>query len=156
MNARLFAVAIALAFLPAIGRAQKQSCPYINTETTSGALQQTATLTVRQQGPEGDVCDFVAGEGKMQRRLYVVVKPSADPERGYAKLREVCAGEPRVVNALGNEAWSCQLQSVPNGEAIFGRVRDTVFFVQMSGIPDDAILQDKASLAAEQVALNLY
>jgi hypothetical protein len=155
MKAVAFAVAPLMLALPVFGHAQ-QSCPYINTETTSGALQTPATLTVRQQTPDGDVCDFLAGVGKMKRRLYVLVKPTPDTEHAYAKFREVCAGKPQVVNALGNEAWSCQLRSIPNGEAIFGRVRDTVFFVQMSGISDNAILQDKVSLAAEQVANNLY
>ena len=155
MKALPFAALTVLLALPAVGRSQR-SCPYINTETVSGALQQPATLSVRQQTPEGDVCDFLAGEGKMKRRLYVRVKTTTDPQHDYAKSREVCAGKPQVVNALGNEAWSCQLRCIPHGEAIFGRVRDTMFFIQMSGIPDDAILRDKASLAAEQVANNLF
>ena len=155
MNAASFALATVILASPWSACAQ-QSCPYINTETTSGALQQTATLAVRRQTPEGDVCDFLAGEGKTGRRLYVLVKPASDLERDYRKLGEVCAGKPQVLHALGNEAWSCPLRNVPDSEAIFGRVRDTLFFVQISGIADKAVLQDKVSLAAEQVANTLY
>ncbi|MDE1156094.1 MAG: hypothetical protein PW735_10235 [Acidobacteriaceae bacterium] len=144
--------------LPTAAHAQQAmpSCPYINTETTSGALGLPATLALREQSEAGDLCNFTAGRGKAERRLYVVVRPMQELEADYKKARSHCAGEVTPVNALGNDAWSCTPRGVSAAGAIFGRVRDTFFWVQMSGIAESAVLSDKLSLAAEQVANNLY
>lgn len=155
MRLLLLASLIGSFYLHPICLAQK-TCPYINTATTSGALGEMAVLAVRQETGAGDICEYVAGKGKEKRSLYVSVRPANDAKRDFSQSAEGCGGKPDVVHALGNEAWSCRLHGRAKGMAIFGRVRDTLFVVRMTGIPDHAVLEDKTALAAEQVANNLY
>jgi hypothetical protein len=134
----------------------QETCPYINTATTSGALEAQAQLSARSNSNAGDVCKYSAGQGNDKRGLYVVVRTVSLSQQHFSNSEKRCVNKPKAVHALGNEAWSCKLQGSSHGLAIFGRVRDKLFIVQLTGLTNDDVLQDKTALAAEQVANNLY
>jgi hypothetical protein len=142
----------------------KDSCPWINEATASGALDGAVTATVSHpemsKDPDVATCVFVHQIGATGIELRIEVETL----RGaYAAYAERCGQDGTPLRAIGNEAVTCSYTDKKRkkwvSEQVVGRVREHAFTVRVSSSaasPDRKVLQEKAQKMAEQLAGFLF
>ena len=118
-------------------------CPFLNAATAAGIMG--AAVQAGKTATE-DSCLFAAKLSEL--RIQVTAKPAKHPA-GCATL-----------TGIGNEAVACghKQNAGQRAEQVFGRVRGQFFEIRLT-TSDPALvpsLRDKAQLAAEMVAGNLF
>ena len=150
------------------GRSEaKDSCPWINEATASGALNGTVTATVThpEMSKDADVatCVFLRQSGTTGIELRIEVETLSGASGAYAAYAERCGPDGTPLRAIGNEAVTCSYPDKKRkkwvSEQVVGRVRDHAFTVRVSSSaasPDRKVLQEKAQKMAEQLAGYLF
>jgi hypothetical protein len=151
-------------FLFATGAAHAQaSCPWLNVATASGTLNGPAALDVSQADPDQMTCAFrYRNQGKVYA-LQIEVWAHQDVSRGLAAELSACTAPGTALHAIGNEAVLCaEDQRGSHGDAVVGRVRDSIFRVTITttalndpAMPRD-VLEQKVRDTAEAVAGSLF
>jgi hypothetical protein len=158
--------AFVLLCLPSSSEA-KESCPWINKATASGALEGTVSATVShpEMSKDTDVatCVFMHQSGSTGIELRIEVETLSAASGAYAAYAERCGQDGVPLRAIGNEAVMCSHADKNRkkwvSEQVVGRVRDHVFTVRVSSnaaSPDRKVLQEKARKMAEQLAGFLF
>ena len=158
----------ALVLLCVPGRNEaKDSCPWINEATASGALDGAVTVIVTRPEMSKDTddatCVFMRQNGSTGIELRIEVETLHGAPGAYAAYAERCGPDGVPLRAIGNEAVKCSYTDKKRkkwvSEEVVGRVRDHAFTVRISssaGIPDRNVLREKARKMAEQVAGFLF
>jgi hypothetical protein len=145
----------------------KDSCPWINEATASGALDGavTATVTRPEMSKDTDVatCVFLHQSGSTGIELRIEVETLRGAPGAYTAYAERCGPDGTPVRAIGNEAVTCSYTDKKRkkwvSEQVVGRVRDHAFTVRVSSSaasPDRSVLREKAQKMAEQLAGYLF
>jgi hypothetical protein len=145
----------------------KESCPWINQATASGALEGAVTTTVThpEMSKDADVatCVFLHQNGSTGIELRIEVETLAGAPGGYAAYAQTCGPDGVPLRAIGNEAVMCSHADKSRkkwvSEQVVGRVRNHVFTVRVSsnaGSDDRDILREKARKMAEQLVGFLF
>jgi hypothetical protein len=145
----------------------KESCPWINEATASGALDGAVTATVTHpemsKDPDEATCIFVHQSGSTSIELRIEVETLRGAAGAYAAYAEKCGPDGTPLRAIGNEAVACSYTDKKRkkwvSEQVVGRVRDHAFTVRVSSSsasPDRKVLQEKAQKMAEQLAGFLF
>lgn len=145
----------------------KESCPWINDATASGALEGTVTATVThpEMSKDTDVatCVFLHQSGSTGIELRIEVEVLSGKPGAYAAYARRCGSDGVALRAIGNEAVTCSYEDKKKkkwmSEQVVGRVRDHVFTVRVSSnaaSADRAILREKARKMAEQLTGYLF
>jgi hypothetical protein len=145
----------------------KDSCPWINEATASGALDGavTATVSLPEISKDTDVatCVFVHQSGSTAIELRIEVEALRGAPGAYAAYAERCGPDGVPLRAIGNEAVTCSYTDKKRkkwvSEEVVGRVRDHAFTVRVSSStasPDRNALREKARKMAEQIAGFLF
>jgi hypothetical protein len=145
----------------------KESCPWINEATASGALEGavTATVTHPEMSKDTDVatCVFLHQSGSTGIELRIEVEALSGTPGAYAAYAARCGSDGVPLRAIGNEATMCSYEDKKKkkwvSEQVVGRVRDHAFTVRVSssaGSADREILREKARKIAEQLAGFLF
>lgn len=145
----------------------KDSCPWINEATASGALDGavTATVTRPEMSKDADeaTCVFVRQSGSTGIELRIEVETLNGAPGAYAAYAERCGPDGTPLRAIGNEAVTCNYTDKKRkkwvSEQVVGRVREHAFTVRVSSngaSPDRKVLQEKAQKMAEQIAGFLF
>jgi len=145
----------------------KDSCPWINEATASGALDGavTATVTHPEVSKDTDVatCIFLHQSGPTGIELRIEVETLGGAPGAYATYAQRCGADGVPLRAIGNEATICSYEDKKKkkwvSEQVVGRVRDHVFTVRVSsnaGSADRSVLREKARKMAEQLAGFLF
>lgn len=138
-------------------------CPWLNVATASGTLNGPATLAMQQPSADETVCVFRYENQKTVYSLQIEVWSHQDISKGLKTQESDCTAPEVPVRAIGNEAMLCaEDRKSASGDAIIGRVRDSIFRVSVSttahndpAMPRD-ILEQKARDTAEAVAGSLF
>lgn len=143
----------------------KNNCPWINEATAGGILGGDAVgdFTPPSTGQPA-VCTFTLTGANFTRTLRITVEIAPDTHARLQSAAEACGKNGAPLPAIGNEATICAVENrnSPPGEFVVSRVRDQLFTITFSTtLKDDPILtratlRDKAYIASEQVAGNLY
>jgi hypothetical protein len=147
--------------------AAKESCPWINEATASGALEGAVTETVThpEMSKDTDVatCIFLHQSGSTSIELRIEVEALGGAPGAYAAYAARCGANSVPLRAIGNEATICSYEDKKKkkwvSEQVVGRVRDHVFTVRVSsnaGSADRDVLREKARKMAEQLAGFLF
>jgi hypothetical protein len=147
--------------------AAKESCPWINDATASGALEGAVTETVTHPGISKDTdvatCVFLHQSGPNSIELRIEVEALSGTPGAYAAYAGRCGSEGVALRAIGNEAATCSYEDKKRkkwvSEQVVGRVRNHVFTVRVSSNADSAdrsVLREKARKMAEQLAGFLF
>jgi hypothetical protein len=145
----------------------KDSCPWINEATASGALDGAVTATVTRPETSKDTdeatCVFLHQSGSTGIELRIEVETLRGAPGAYAAYAERCGPDGVSLRAIGNEAVTCSYTDKKRkkwvSEEVVGRVRDHAFTVRVSssvGTADRNVLLEKARKIAEQVAGFLF
>jgi hypothetical protein len=145
----------------------KESCPWINKATASGALEGavTATVTPAEMNKDKDeaTCVFLHQNGVAGMELRIEVEALSGAPGAYAAYAARCGSDGVPLRAIGNQAAICPYQDKNRKkwicEQVVGRVRDHAFTVRVSSraeSPDRSALREKARKIAEQVAGFLF
>jgi hypothetical protein len=145
----------------------KDSCPWINEATASGALDGTVTATVTRpemsKDPDEATCVFVRQNGASGIDLRIEVETLRGAPGAYAPYAQKCGPDGARLRAIGNEAVTCSYTDKKRkkwvSEQVVGRVREHAFTVRVSSSaasPDRNVLREKARKIAEQVAGFLF
>jgi hypothetical protein len=145
----------------------KESCPWINEATASGALGGMVTETVihTEVSKDADVatCVFLHQSGSTGIELRIEVETLGGAPGAYASYAERCGPDGVPLRAIGNEAVMCDHADKSRkkwvSEQVVGRVRDHAFTVRVSSSaasPDRNVLREKARKMAEQLAGYLF
>lgn len=145
----------------------KDSCPWINEATASGALDGAVTATVARpemsKDPDEATCIFLHQSGSTGIELRIEVETLRGAPGAYAVYAERCGPDNVPLRAIGNEAVTCSYTDKKRkkwvSEQVVGRVRDHAFTVRVSsgvGTPDRNVLREKARKMAEQIAGFLF
>jgi hypothetical protein len=145
----------------------KESCPWINEATASGALEGAVreTVTHPEMSKDTDVatCVFLHQSGSTGIELRIEVETLSVGPGAYAAYAARCGSEGVPLRAIGNEAVMCSHADKNRkkwvSEQVVGRVRDHVFTVRVSSnaaSTDRGILREKARKIAEQLAGVLF
>jgi hypothetical protein len=145
----------------------KDSCPWINEATASGALDGAVTMTVARPGmskdPDEATCVFLRQSGATGIELRIEVETLRGAPSEYAVYAERCGPDGTALRAIGNEAVMCSYTDKKRkkwvAEQVVGRVRDHAFTVRVSSgaaSPDRSVLREKAQKMAEQLAGFLF
>jgi hypothetical protein len=145
----------------------KDSCPWINEATASGALDGAVTATVARpeisKDTEEATCIFLRQTGSSAIELRIEVETLRGAPGAYASYAETCGPDGAPLRAIGNEAVTCSYTDKKRkkwvSEQVVGRVRDHAFTVRFSSSaasPDRAVLREKARKMAEQLAGYLF
>ncbi len=144
--------------LPALCQDQ-QTCLWMNSATAGGLLSGAVTSRVIHSSKNKDdaTCTFSRGTYELQ----IIVETMAARSRQFAKFTSTCGSSAAPLKTIGNEAVACSLNPGNGGvgEQVIGRVRDRAFIIRISTNNQSiapASLLEKASIAAEQVAGNLF
>jgi hypothetical protein len=159
---------IAAGFMQAALLAQAQveapaRCPWLNVATASGTLNGPAALAMRQPAAGETVCVFRYQNQKTVYSLRIEVWAHQDITTGLKSQEADCTAPAVPLQAIGNEAMLCaDDQRTSRGDAVIGRVRDSVFRVSVTtserndpAMPRD-VLEQKARDTAEAVAGSLF
>ena len=149
------------------GNEAKDSCPWINEATASGALEGavTATVTHPEMSKDTDVatCVFMHQSGSTGIELRIEVETLSGAPAAFAAYAGRCRSNGVSLRAIGNEAVTCSFENKNKKkwicEQVVGRVRDHAFTVRVSSSaesPDRDALREKARKIAEQVAGFLF
>jgi|HubBroStandDraft_1064217.scaffolds.fasta_scaffold218950_2 hypothetical protein len=152
--------------MPSRGEA-KESCPWINEATASGALDGavTATVTHPEMSKDTDVatCVFVHQSGSTGIELRIEVETISGAHDAYAAYADRCGAAGMPLRAIGNEAMTCSYADKKRkkwvSEQVVGRVRDHAFTVRVSSNAESAdrsVLREKARKMAEHLAGFLF
>jgi hypothetical protein len=143
----------------------KNNCPWINETTAGGILGGDAVgdFTPPSTGQPA-ACTFTLTGANFTRTLRITVEVTPDTHARLQTAAEACGKNGAPLPAIGNEATVCALENrnAPPGEFVVSRVRDQLFTITFATtLKDDPILnraalKDKAYIASEQVAGNLY
>jgi hypothetical protein len=158
--------ALVLLCMPSVSKA-KESCPWINEATASGALDGSVTETVThpEMSKDADVatCVFLHQSGSTGIELRIEVGTLGGGPGAYAAYATRCGPDGVPLRAIGNEATICSYEDKKKkkwvSEQVVGRVRGHVFTVRVSSNAASAerdILREKARKIAEQVAGFLF
>jgi hypothetical protein len=151
---------LALADAPAQAHAR---CPWLNVATASGVLDGPATLTLQQPAADETVCVFRYQNRNTVYSLQIEVWAHQDIGKGLTVQESDCTAPAIPLRAMGNEAILCtdDRKSV-RGDAVIGRVRDSIFRVSLStsarndpAMPRD-VLEQKTRETAEMIAGSLF
>jgi hypothetical protein len=167
-GARLASVllgAIVLACVPS--SEAKESCPWLNEATATGALDGAVTATVTRpemsKDKEEGTCVFRRQRGSTGIELRIEVEALSAAPGTYAAYAGRCGPDGVPLRAIGNEAVMCGNADKKRkkwvSEQVVGRVRDHAFTVRVSSSaesPDRDALREKARKIAEQVAGFLF
>lgn len=145
----------------------KESCPWINEATASGALEGVVTTTVihPEMSKDADVatCVFLHQNGSNSIELRIEVETLSGAPGAYASYAETCGPDGTPLRAIGNEAVTCSYIDKKRrkwvSEQVVGRVRYHAFTVRVSSSaapPDRNVLREKARKMAEQLAGFLF
>jgi hypothetical protein len=145
----------------------KDSCPWINEATASGALDGAVTAIVihPEMSKDADVatCVFLHQSGATGIELRIEVEALSAAPGAYAAYTERCGADGVALRAIGNEAEMCSHADKKRkqwvSEQVVGRVRDHAFTVRVSSnaaSPDRKVLREKAQKMAEQLAGYLF
>lgn len=155
--------ALLLAILPLSMTARGETvCPWINKATVSGLLDSTVSLEIQSAGGNGNVCFFRSQSRSSLPSLQVVVR---NREGGHETMgyESQCNSYREPLNGIGNDAVLCDIEDHSLQRVqVTGRVRDRIFAVRLenSGRGNagmtEKMLREKAKIAAEQVAGNLF
>jgi hypothetical protein len=156
-----------VALCMASGSEAKESCPWINEATASGALEGavTATVTHPEMSKDSDVatCVFLHQSGSTGIELRIEVEALGGAPGAYATYAARCGSDGVPLRAIGNEAVMCSHADKSRkkwvSEQVVGRVRDHIFTVRVSSnarSADRDILREKARKMAEQLAGFLF
>ncbi len=150
-------------WLPALAHA-KESCPWLDAATASGALDVVVEVTVSHPlGGSADdaTCTFTQRKGATFRELRIDVQTPPEGKRTLSAYTAVCTSKPIELKAVANEALACSIAS-KNGQLaaqVVGRLRDRIFVVQIRAntawMKQEALVE-KASVLADQISGNLY
>jgi len=141
------------------------NCPWINASTVSGLLGAPATATYTGTAPfQPGACTFVAKIEGGSRALTVNVEVASEAANRVRTILGQCAAGPSRIDAIGNEAWLCEVggKKGARSDLVVGRVRDQVFSITIgSALKNDpgfdpVSIRSAASTAAEQVSGNLF
>jgi hypothetical protein len=155
---------IAAVVLLSAGTADAQArCPWLNVATASGVLQGQAVLQVQYLSASETHCIFRYRAENAEYVLQIAVKSQQDPTKGLALDGSECSAPGAPLRAIGNEAILCADDTKhARGEAVVGRVRDSLFRVVIStSSRSDSdmtreVLEQKTRNVAEQVAGSLF
>ena len=145
----------------------KDSCPWINEATASGALEGTVTASVTHPAMSKDTdeatCVFLHQSGSIGIELRIEVETLSGAPSAYAAYAERCGADSVPLRAIGNEAVMCGHADKKRkqwvSEQVVGRVRDHAFTVRVSSnaaSADRKVLREKAQKIAEQLAGFLF
>jgi hypothetical protein len=145
----------------------KESCPWINEATASGALDGAVTATVTHPEMSKDMdeatCVFLHQSGSTGIELRIEVETLRGAPGAYAAYAETCGPDGTPLRAIGNEAVTCGYTDKKRkkwvSEQVVGRVRDHAFTVRVSSSgasSDRNVLREKARKMAEQLAGYLF
>jgi hypothetical protein len=140
-------------------------CPWLNVATASGVLRssESGPMATLSQGSAA-ACSFDYHDATASRELRITVDQVKDPGRGLAAYTTQCSGATAPLQAIGNEAVACAVDTKGHtyGEQVIGRVRDQIFTVTMTtntqndpSMPREA-LEEKTRNISEQVAGALF
>jgi hypothetical protein len=145
----------------------KDSCPWINEATASGALDGAVTATVTHpdmsKDPDVATCVFLHQNGSSGIELRIEVETLTGGPSSYAAYAERCGPDGVALRAIGNEAVLCSHADKNRkkwiSEQVVGRVREHAFTVRFSSSEasaDRKVLREKARKMAEQIAGYLF
>ena len=157
------AISLYLTCISATARAAN-TCPWINEATASGLLGGDAVGTYTTSPGQPSICTFTQQSQGVVRKLVVTVEIAQDPHARMATVAQTCAANTAALNAIGNEAVTCDPADRKGevGERVVGRVRDQVFTITLlSNLKNDPILtrdalKTRSQTAAEQISGNLF
>lgn len=141
------------------------ACPWMNEMTASALLGADAKGSyAAASAAQPANCVFEGSGAGVTSTLTITVETSTDWQGRIQELLRDCHGEPRGMQAIGNEAKECEvmLPRKLRGELVVGRVRDQVFSIAIvTTMRNDPVLgpeqlENRIAAAAEQVAGNLY
>jgi hypothetical protein len=168
-QARVVSVLVGTLVLFSLPRSSeaKDSCPWINEATASGALDGAVTATVTHPEMSKDTdeatCVFLRQSGSTGIELRIEVETLSGAPGAYAAYAERCGPDGTPLRAIGNEAVTCSYTDKKRkkwvSEQVVGRVREHAFTVRVSSSaasPDRKVLQEKAQKMAEQLAGYLF
>jgi hypothetical protein len=151
--------------MPSVSEA-KDSCPWLNEATASGALEGPVTATVthpkKDKGTDDATCEFVHQNGSATVVLRVEVETLSEAPATFAAYAARCGSNSAPLRAIGNEAVTCGFEDKRKNwvsEQVVGRVRNQAFTVRMSSSAksaDRTALREEARKMAEQVAGFLF
>jgi hypothetical protein len=144
--------------------AQAQArCPWLNIATASGVLNGPATLALQQPATDDTICVFQYQNQHTVYSLQIEVRAHQDISKGLKSQQSNCTAPGTPLQAIGNEATLCaDDQRSLHGDAVIGRVRDSIFRVSVSTSARNdpamprAALEQKARDVAEQIAGSLF
>ena len=139
-------------------------CPWMNEATAGGILGGAVTVSATVNAKGDGACQFSRQQGTVLFQLRISVSIMTDLPREFPAFLAQCPPNSPHVEAVGNEAVICSIDSEGElyAEHVVGRVRDQAFTVSVSSsVWNDrsmtqATRREKANLAAEQVAGILF
>lgn len=163
MKRSIVAVVACLLFLPSVCRA-KTTCPWINEATAYGVLGGMADSPMNTVEVTPAMCSFSYKDASITRQLVVTVEVAKNPVETLKSFESRCGKNSSPLSAIGNEAVTCPSTGKKHvyGEQVIGRVRDSVFTIQLnfgdnsSPVLSKDVLDEKTRIVAEQVAGNLF
>jgi hypothetical protein len=164
LTLRLAGLLVALLSLAANCHA-KNNCPWMNEATAGGLLGGDATGEfIDAAAGHPAVCTFTQAGASYARTLRITVEVVPDTHARLAIATQACGKNAAPIQAIGNEASLCSLDTHNAGlsELVVGRVRDQLFTITLSTTAKDDLiltrmsLKEKAYTASEQVAGNLF
>jgi hypothetical protein len=143
----------------------KNNCPWINEMTASGLLGGEAVGDFTEASTsQPAVCTITQAGAGFTRTMRITVEVTPDTHARLQSALQMCGKNAAPLQAIGNEALMCALDTRSAGlaELVVGRVRDQLFTITISTtLKDDLILtrmslKERAYTASEQVAGNLF
>ncbi len=160
MKCAMILLLVTLLF-PLSVKAESQ-CPWINKATVADSQDTSVKLETQATGDEGS-CLFRYQEGKDVYQLHITVRNVTNSASLLMLYESQCASGVTRLSGVGNEAVLCRAKPrLLYAVQVVGRVRNQVFVVYVSEEPakDESemrmSLQEKATIAAKQVAGNLF
>lgn len=158
---RALLLLLTVLLFPLAGFAEPQ-CPWINKATVADSQDIPVKLEMQATDNEGS-CLFRYQEEKAVYQLRVTVRDVANDASLLMQYESQCAPGVTRLSGVGNEAVLCRAKPhLPYAVQVAGRVRNQVFLVYVSEEPvkDEPrmrrSLRERATIAAEQVAGNLF
>jgi hypothetical protein len=160
-----FALVLSVVLVFAARGQAKNNCPWMNEATSSGLLGGDAVGEFTDVAPGKPAsCLFTQAGPNFTRTLRITVEVTPDTHMHFETAAQACTKTASPLEAIGNEASMCTLESRNSGltQLVVGRVRDQLFTITFSTtLKEDPILtrmslKEKAYTAAEQVAGNLF
>jgi hypothetical protein len=162
---RFITIALSLCLIGASATARAaNTCPWMNEATASGLLGGDAVGVYTAVPGQPSICTFTQQSQGAARKLVVTVEIAQDPHARMATIVQTCGANAATLNAIGNEAMTCDPveRKGEMAERVVGRVRDQVFTITLlSSLKNDPILtrdtlKTRSQTAAEQISGNLF